>query len=253
MNNLQLNTDNYLEFHLLDEEISPLMIVAPGGGYEYTSSREALPIVNFFKKNGFHTHIVYYRETKLMYQDSFKELAEFVRTARENALALHIDPNKIYLIGFSSGGHFVASLGVEYQKYDDLSKPNAMVLAYPVITGKKGIAHDGSIQRLYGEINEQTRHAFSLEDKVSINTAPTFIFHTVEDTAVPYQNSLLFFQALNAFNVGAELHLYQKGPHGLSLANRNTPYANCDPLVFETKFLHQASWIDLALSWLKTL
>jgi acetyl esterase/lipase len=251
MKKIILKTKNYLELHLLDGEKRPLVIVAPGGGYEFTSEREAMPIVNVFNANGFHAAIVYYRETMLMYPESVQELADFVSEIRQANLP--VIPDQIYLIGFSSGGHYVASLGVEHQLYGENSRPNAMILAYPVITGKQGYAHDSSIKKLYGEITDATRAAFSLEDKVNIETPPTFLFHTVEDTGVPYQNSLFFFSALNKLGIPTEMHLYEKGPHGISLANRTTPAYGLDPLEYEKRFQHQASWINLAISWLKNL
>jgi acetyl esterase/lipase len=250
MERIILETANYLEMHLLDEKERPLVIVAPGGGYERTSPLEALPVVHVLHQNGFHAAIVYYRETKLLYPDTVQELAGFVSRIRSSDYPVPSD--KIYLLGFSSGGHYVASLGVEHQLYGENAKPNALILAYPVITGKEGLAHEGSIQRLYGEITPATRAAFSLEDKVNPQTPPTFLFHTVEDRGVPFQNSLFFFTALNNFRIPAEIHLYEKGPHGLSVANRETAH-DLEPMAYEERYRHQSSWIKLALSWLKEL
>lgn len=244
MDKLQLETNNYIQLKIHNQK-RPLVLVAPGGGYHYTSPREAEPIAEVFLNAGYNVGIIYYRETKLLYPETVKELAEFLSYIRKN---LQID--SIYLVGFSAGGHYVASLGVDWGKYGTSSKPDALILAYPVITGEKGFAHDGSVENLYGKITAEIRNKFSLDKRVSKNTPPTFLFHTVTDDAVPYQNSLWFFEALQKVNVKAELHLYQEGPHGLALANRKTPFEYMEPLEFEEKYSRLSGWIDMALTWL---
>jgi acetyl esterase/lipase len=249
MDKIQLETRNFLELKLLDG-LRPIVLIAPGGGYHYTSSREADPVAKVFQKAGFHSGIIYYRETKLLYPDTVKELSEFVREIRIHSGDLNIKTDGIYLLGFSAGGHYVASLGVDWEKYGKATRPDALILAYPVITGKKGFSHEGSIQNLFGEISAEVRADFSLEYRVNASTPPTFLFHTVTDQAVSYQNSLLFFEALSKNNVKTEIHLFQEGPHGLSLANRETAYENEDPLEFERKYRRISIWPDLAASFL---
>jgi acetyl esterase/lipase len=249
MNKIFVNSKNYLQLHLLDNSLRPLVIIAPGGGYFFTSPREALPIVDVFHQAGFHAAVIYYRETFLLYPETKIELASFIRKIRANK-ELPID-NQITLVGFSAGAHYIASLGVDNSEVDEALK--AMILAYPVITGKAGLAHEGSIENLFGKINDEVREEFSLEKKVSQNTVPTFLFHTVDDQGVPFQNSLLFYQALHKVGVKAELHLYESGPHGLGLANRHTTFDGVDPIEFEELYKHQASWISLAISWLRNV
>lgn len=244
MDKIQLETNNYINLKIHDQK-KPLVLVAPGGGYRFTSPREAEPIAEVFRNAGYNTGIIYYRETKLLYPDTVKELAEFLSFIRKNH-----EIQTIYLVGFSAGGHYVASLGVEWEKFGSSSKPDALILAYPVITGEKDFSHEGSIENLFGEINKEVRNVFSLEKWVSKKTPPTFLFHTTTDTAVPYQNSLFFFVALQKARVKAELHLYQEGPHGLALANRKTPFEDLDPLVFEEKYGRLSGWIEMALTWL---
>lgn len=249
MDKIRFDTDNYLELYIADKAKRPLVLIAPGGGYHRTSPREASPVRDVFQKAGFHTGIIYYRETKLFYPETVKELAEMVSHVRRNAVGLGV--SKIALLGFSAGGHYVANLGVEWEKYGNDARPDALILCYPVITGKKGLAHDGSVRNLFGKITPGIRRKFSLEKRANRQTPPAFLFHTADDQSVPYENSLLFFEALKKAGVEAEIHIYREGPHGLSLANRDTPFVGEDPLAFEKKYARIAGWADLAVTWLK--
>lgn len=252
MNQIKLNTDNYVELHLINEKDRPFILIAPGGGYRHTSKREADPIAKLFNDHGYHAGVIYYRETLLKSDKTTCELASFVSNIRAKASINGINPNQIILMGFSSGGHYMARLGVLYQEIDINSKPNGLILAYPVISGKKGIAHEDSIERLFGETNEKTRHEFSLENHVGQWTPKTFIFHTVEDKSVPYQNSLVFFEALNQNKVPCELHLYDKGEHGLSLGTKEVVKLDypkgAESYDLENK--HFQTWANLLISWL---
>lgn len=250
MDKIRFATENYLELGVAERENSPLVLVAPGGAYRYTSSREAAPVRDVFLEAGYHSGIIYYRETLLKHPDAVSELAEFVSFVRKNAEKYKIDPDRIALVGFSAGGHYVANLGVSWEKYGKESRPNALILAYPVITGIEGFAHDGSIQNLFGCLTPEAREEFSLERRAGSHTPPTFLFHTADDGAVPVENSLLFFQALRKAGVKADLHIYQEGPHGLALANAKTPPEEADPAAYAKKYARVAGWVDLAIKWL---
>lgn len=252
MNKIQFDTNNYVELHLLDQETRPLILIAPGGGYRHTSKREAMPIVELMNSNGFHAAIVYYRETLLTHEKTTVELAQFVSHIKKHSSDYHIAKNKVILMGFSSGGHYVARLGVLFNQIDLEARPDGLVLAYPVISGKKGIAHEDSITRLFKETTDETRHLFSLENFVSTDTPKTFLFHTIADQAVCYQNSLVFFEALNRHQVKCELHLYDQGEHGLSLGTKSVVKDDYlgTPLEYERENAHFSSWANLLISWL---
>ena len=246
MNKIFVNSKNYLQLHLLDNSLRPLVIIAPGGGYFFTSPREALPIVDVFHQAGFHAAVIYYRETFLLYPETKIELASFIRKIRANK-ELPID-NQITLVGFSAGAHYIASLGVDNSEVDEALK--AMILAYPVITGKAGLAHEGSIENLFGKINDEVREEFSLEKKVSQNTVPTFYFTPLMIKS-SFSKLFTLYQALHA-GVKAELHLYE-WTSWFGLANRHTTFDGVDPIEFEELYKHQASWISLAISWLRNV
>ena len=60
--------------------------------------------------------------------------------------------------------------------------------------------------------------SLSNEKQVTAQTPPTFLFHTNEDTGVPAENSVLFYLALRKAKVPAEIHVFERGPHGVGLA-----------------------------------
>ncbi|MDY0210825.1 MAG: alpha/beta hydrolase [Acholeplasma sp.] len=246
-----INSNNYMEVFLKDENIRPIVLIAPGGGYQRTSPREAGPIRDSLLKDGYHVAIIYYRESLLKKQDTIDELAGFYQLIQSSDLP--VMSNKIILMGFSSGGHYMARLGVTHHLYHGLEKPYAMILAYPVISGKIGIAHEASIERLYEEISDESRKQFSLELQVSKNTPPTFLFHTVDDKAVPVENSLVFFEALRNQGVLVDLHLFHKGVHGISLGTKEVCKEEDDPLTFERENLHNQNWFKLAMSFVKQI
>ena len=248
---IKLSSNNYVELYLLDDQIRPFVLIAPGGGYQRTSEREAGPIAKGFNEAGFHAGVIYYRESLLMYPDTINELALFVKHLTNSDYP--IDPKAFILCGFSSGGHYIASLGVHYQNYPNLIKPRAMILAYPVITGQEGFAHEDSIRRLYGEINLKTRDQFSLEHYVTKDTPETFLFHTVDDETVKVENSLYFMDALRKHKVMVDGHFYHSGIHGLSLGTKEVPRDDYkhDPEGYAKIHEHNQTWFNLAISFLK--
>ncbi|WP_025725492.1 alpha/beta hydrolase [Acholeplasma granularum] len=247
---LQLATDNYVELYFMDDKKRPFVLIAPGGGYNHTSPREALPIVEAFHENGFHAGIIYYRQTHLKHPDTTDELAQFVDLIKSN-LEYPILKDQFVLCGFSSGGHYMASLGVMHQNYKINAKPDALVLAYPVITGKENFAHEGSITRLYSTINDDTRKDFSLELKVTEKMPPTFLFHTVDDQSVKVENSLFLFNALRKYNCTVDAHFYHSGQHGLSLGTKAVlrDEFKSNPEGYEKLHSHNQTWFKLAISF----
>lgn len=252
METLKLKSDNFVTLHLVDDQIRPFVLIAPGGGYIRTSPREAIPIASAFNKNGYHAGILYYRETLLTHPYAVMEASEFMDLIV--SMDLPIDRNALILCGFSSGGHYMANLGV-HPEYHQKYKIKAMVLAYPVLTGKKGFAHEDSIERLYGEITDETRLKFSLESKVSSNTPATFLFHTMDDETVKVENSLFFMEALRKNHIVVDCHLFHSGIHGLSLGTEAVPREEFlhDPKGYAKIHSHNQTWFILAISFLNKI
>ena len=208
-------------------------VVCPGGGYRYCSPREADPVAVQFLQAGYHVFTLIYStdHAPLLWQP-LTEAASAILYLRRNAADLRIAADKITIVGFSAGAHLAASTALLWdaapvQQAHGITgteaRPNAVVLGYPVITSGK-IAHRGSIENLCGA-DEALLQTMSLEYQVRPEVPPFFIWHTVEDQAVPVETSLLLAGALKENNVPFELHLFTHGGHGSSTCTYvvNTP------------------------------
>lgn len=235
-----------------DQALRKAVIICPGGGYAHVSEREGEPVALQLVDAGLAVFVLDYSVTPAMYPTALTQLAEAVSYVRQNASAWHIDPQKILVAGFSAGGHLAASLGtmwhsklVEMGFDPEIIRPNGLILSYPVITAG-AFAHEGSFENLLQTKQAAAWQDQSLEQLVSEQVPPVFIWHTVADQAVPVENTLLFVKALQQAHVPYECHLYPNGPHGLSLANSSTATAN-NPAIANV-----ANWIELLKTWLAT-
>lgn len=202
------------------------ILICPGGGYHFCSEREAEAVAIRFNSLGYNAAVLYYTCNPLdeghreegVFPEPQEELARAVAWVRCNAENLNTDPSKIAVLGFSAGGHLAASLGVFWPEYGEISRPNALVLCYSVITSGP-LAHRGSIDNLIGNRTDLLE-TVSLEKQVTDKTPPSFIWASDKDPSVPCQNSIMFKEALERCGVRAELHLYDSKVHGISLASR---------------------------------
>ena len=239
-------------------EKRPVILMCPGGGYEMTSDREAEPMAMQFLAMGYHVAILRYSVCPVRYPAALLQVAESVLYLKEHTDEYHIDPEKIVVQGCSAGGHLAATYVIAWNS-PFLTKLMGMendpeqlcvaglLLCYPVITsGEK--AHEESFRNLLGEQYEEKKDELSLENQVTPDTPPTFLWHTATDETVPVENSLYFFQACLQQGVSAELHIYPVGGHGLSLANEETCRANGIGVQKECQ-----SWIGLAQTWLEEI
>jgi acetyl esterase/lipase len=221
----------------------PAVLIFPGGGYTFTSDREAEPIALRFNAAGFHAVVLRYRVAPHRHPAPLEDAEAALSLLRAKAGEWRVDPGRIAVCGFSAGGHLAASLGLLGR-----IRPNAMILCYPVITGGP-FAHSGSFENLLGEeASGPLREELSLERRADSSAPPAFIWHTYADEAVPVENSLLLASALRGAGVPFELHIFPEGSHGLSLAEAETDSgrgAEIDP--------HVARWMPLCLEWLEGL
>lgn len=234
-------------------EKRPVVVVCPGGGYGFTSDREAEPIALKFMAMGYHAVVLRYSVAPERYPKQLLQLGSLIKHIKEHAEEYHADPNKIFVSGFSAGGHLAASYGVFWEKEElwkeigaskkDV-KPAGLILSYPVITSGE-YAHHDSFKNLLGHQYEELKEMMSLEKQVTKNTPPTFLWHTFTDNLVPVENSLLFFSALRKEGVPCEMHIYPCGDHGLALANKETGNAQGGGMQKECE-----SWISLVETWL---
>ncbi|MDD2393248.1 MAG: alpha/beta hydrolase [Eubacteriales bacterium] len=214
------------------------VIVCPGGGYKYkTMSYEGRDIALFLNDNGLDAFVLDYRLAPDTHPAPLNDALRAVEMARQLAPELGYDSGKIGIMGFSAGGHLAASAGTMWNKPEN--RPDAMILCYPVITMGNKYTHPDSRANLMGEnINESTIGDLSCENRVSKQTPPAFIWHTVSDQSVHVENSILFASALTAKSVPYEMHLFPEGRHGLGLAS--DVEGACE-------------WSGLCIKWLKRM
>jgi len=202
----------------------PGILILPGGGYEHTSAREAEPIALWFAARGYAAFVLHYSCAPSVFPTALREAAMAMAYIREMAEEYEIDPRMVAAMGFSAGGHLCGTLGTLFDSPEvaDLGsagalRPDALGLCYPVAVSW-GRTHEGSFEKLCGG-DAALRQRLSLEGLVRPDMPPVFLWHTREDETVPCRNSLILAQALEEAGVDFALHIYQKGPHGLSTAN----------------------------------
>ena len=216
-----LNPGRFREYGI--DRKRPAVLVMPGGGYQYTSEREAEPVAFKFLAQGYVPFILYYSVAPATYPQAFKESAMAMVYIRENAEELGVLPSKVSAIGFSAGGHLCGCLATLtgdsvldfLGNKKPLAKPDACALMYPVITsGAK--SHGGSIANISGG-DKELMEFLSLEKRVSKDSVPAYMFATVNDGCVPCKNALLMACAYEENGVPFSLHILEKGTHGLSV------------------------------------
>lgn len=247
----------------------PALIVCPGGGYGGLSPREGEPVVRRFFAEGFNVFLLRYSVGKKAGNYApLIEAARAIKLVRQRANEDNTDPKKIFILGFSAGGHLAASSGTLWnipvvrdavgvssgECEEGINRPDGMVLCYPVITAGK-YTHDGTALRVNGrDVSEEFESLtpeeikrFSLELHVDSTTPPAFIWHTVADKTVPVQNSLIFMNALTEANIPFEAHIFPEGVHGMALCNEETSAGN-------PNFIQPcaAAWTELAAKWMKS-
>ena len=225
----------------------PALIVIPGGGYAMVSRREAVPVASAFFAKGFQVFILKYLtvEDGICYPEQLLEAAAAVDYVKKNAKALHVNPDEVFAVGFSAGGHLTCNLAVEHQNVSAKigvaldCKPTAVGLAYPVISRKYGHcgSHDNLLHGYTDEAKAELLKTLNLDEAVSEHTSPAFIWSTTDDQIVPIENSLRYAMALTEKGIAYELHVYPKGPHGLSVGDYEV-----NPGIDECKRV--AVWVD---------
>ncbi|PKK96855.1 MAG: hypothetical protein CVV58_04230 [Tenericutes bacterium HGW-Tenericutes-3] len=238
---INLNSKNFIELNLCSNTKKDLVLVLPGGGYLYTSDREAEPVAIKFRNKGYHTGIYYYRESLLLYPDVVLEAKEVIELLKKNDLV-----NRIFLIGFSAGGHLAGIMMTSFSQ--DIK---GTILAYPVVTSDPLYGHLGSFDNLLGHLrSDDLIQKASIEKQVHQKVNPVFIMHTMDDQSVPVENTLVLIDALNKCHVPVEAHLYPFGRHGLSVVTKEVCFDDMEETDFINKYGYLASWIDLAIDFI---
>lgn len=211
------------------------VVVFPGGGYgTLAMQHEGRDVAAWLNGHGLHAFVVEYRlGARYKHPAPLQDAQRAVRLVRfwAHDPALKLDPRKVGIWGFSAGGHLASTLATHFDKGNpeavdavekESCRPDLAILAYPVISMEDGVTHAGSKRNLLGGKPDPALVALlSNETQVTAETPPTFLFHTNEDLPVPAENSLRFAAALRKAKVPCELHLYEKGGHGVGLAPKD--------------------------------
>lgn len=229
------------------------ILVTPGGSYRrVVLDKEGSALAPFFNARGYTLFVMTYRLPGDGHEEAsnapLADAQRAMRYIRANAQEWKINPDRIGVLGFSSGGHVAASLGTRfaetvYTPIDNVdeqpARPAFMALVYPVVTLREDIGHPGSRLELVGAKpeKEDLRH-YSLEERVDSTTPPTFLLHAIDDPAVKVENSLVFFNALREQDVPVEMHLFERGKHGFGIR--------------DAQGLPLAIWPEMMMNWVAT-
>ena len=234
------------------------VVVCPGGGYGFLADdHEGKQVAEFFNGLGVTAFVLKYRIVQKdrpgpLHPAPLADAQRAIRTVRAKAEEYGIDPARVGIMGFSAGGHLASTAGTHFdnglRKSDDPidrhgCRPDFLILAYPVISMEAGVTHGGSRTNLLGpKPDDKLVEDLSNDKQVTKETPPTFIFHTSADTAVVPENATRFYLACKKAGVPVEMHLYEKGRHGVGLG-RDPKWTGGEMSV--------ATWPDRLEDWLK--
>jgi acetyl esterase/lipase len=252
---------------------SPAMIVCPGGGFVALSPREGEPVALRYFAEGYAAFVLHYPigEKGAEFPKGLLALAAALAHVREHAEEYHINPDQISVCGFSAGGHVAASLACKWNRPEicgalhtgpENIKPNGAIICYGVIDLEqqfhypadefRGRIQEGTeamFRRLLGPgpHTPEARASIALQNQVTPETSPCFIWHTFDDKTVHVMNSIVFAEALAKKGVPFDLHIYRTGLHGLALSNSitQTREGDVNPACEE--------WLERSLRWLAGL
>jgi len=238
-----------LDGYILDCELTlgqyqkrPAVVVCPGGGYVYCSRAEGEPVAMAYAAKGFHTFVLRYSTG----HDAagfapLQEISWAMGYIRENAEQWNLDPDKIAVCGFSAGGHLALSAGLLAQ-----NKPDAMILGYPAASAPNYPGADFMLKLLTGKetVTDADASQFDLVPQIGKNAPPVFIMATAQDVLTG-MGALPIAQKYCQLGLDYEIHIFQHGPHGYSLANETT--SDGSSRYMNAAFAH---WHELSVAWL---
>lgn len=235
-----------------NRDVRPAMLVLPGGGYHFCSDREAEPIALEWFRRGYDAFVLRYTvigesTPAPLYLQPLSDAAAAMSLIRKNAAEWQIDPHRVAAVGFSAGGHLCGSLGVHW---DDErlnapdARPDAVILSYPVVSPRQAAGFgDVYVAEKLTKNEPEWLEYFAVEEQVRADMPPAFIWTTFEDATVCPRHSLRLALAMQQAGIPCELHMYDHGAHGLSVASEETGFADAQI----------ATWTGLAAGWLNRL
>lgn len=220
----------------------PAIVVCPGGGYVYCSRAEGEPVAMAYAARGFHTFVLRYSTG----HDAagfapLKEVSWVIGYIREHAQEWNIDPERIVTCGFSAGGHLALSAGLLGE-----NKPNAMILGYPAASAPNFPGADFMLKLLEGkqDVTDEDAKKYDLVSHITKDAPPVFIAATAQDMLTGL-GALPIAQKYCALGLDYEVHIFQHGPHGYSLANETSSDGS-------SRYMNAAfsKWHELSVAWL---
>ncbi len=245
------NTTNYKRDALL---------VLPGGGYQsICDDREGEPVALAFMQHGVNAFVLHYSiNEKARVSKPIIEASLAIKHIKDNAEEYKVNKDRVFVTGFSAGGHLCTSLGVLWhlpEIYEvtgmeyGYNKPYGIIPVYPVISSDKEFGHRLSLYNLLGrDLPEENYECYSLEKQVDERSVPAFIVHTADDEIVNVRHSLSLATAYANNKIPFEVHVFKSAPHGMSISKKVTATGN--PLYVNS---HNAKWVELAAEWMENL
>ena len=257
--------DVYLDVYVADKTkhyVRSAILVIPGGGYGCVcSDREGEPIAMAFMPHGYNAFVLRYSVARTKaFPAQIVEASLAIKHIRDNAEEYGIDPERVFVTGFSAGGHLCASIGTMWHKKEVVeaadipfgyNKPTGIIPVYPVISGMdENVRHFGSFKNLLctDTPTKEQLEACSIEKNVDENAVPAFIVHTANDELVNVKNSLLLAEAYADHGIPFELHIYPDAPHGVALGNKITSQGH-----EKWENAQIAKWVENAAAWAQTV
>jgi len=237
----------------VDKANGTAVIVCPGGGYvRLAMDKEGTEYAEWLNARGITAFVLKYRMVEYGQPAPLQDALRSIRLIRSRAAEFNVKPDRIGIMGSSAGGHLSSSAATLFDSpegktgaaLDSVSaRPDFAILCYPVITMTQPNTHAGSRKSLLGENpSDELIARWSTENQVTSATPPTFVFHTTQDGAVPVENALAFYAALKRHKVPAELHVFEKGGHGVGMRPGNGPTSDWPKLLEAWLRLH--GWVQ---------
>lgn len=238
------------------KRLHPMMLILPGGSYQFVSQREGVPTCISFLKYGYNTfYLEYSVAPKNKYPTMLIEGIMAITYLYKKAKDMYSDPNKISVCGYSAGGHLAGMLCSLTKEERELFYPydkcgahlKAAILSYPVV---KDETAGHSLNNLLGE-DFPNKKAFDLVNRADKSFVPTYMWATAEDTVVvPKDNAERLHNKLDELKVPNKYHLYPRGGHGLATGDINT-YLSNDSIIDIRKEI--SSWVEEAAAFLDSV
>lgn len=256
----EFDEDVFLEAYIADkvgDYVRNAILVIPGGGYSgVCSEREGEPIAMAFIPHGYNAFVLHYSAGKKAFPAHLIQASAAIKHIRDHSKEYNINPDKVFAVGFSAGGHLAASLGTMWDRkeiYDSIdmtygyNKPTGMMLIYPVISADY---HIGSFKNLFMEenVSDDKLKMCSIENRISEKSSPAYIIHSSNDEIVDVRNSLTLANAMASKKIKFEMHIYPDAPHGVALANEIT---KCGVEKWCNSSI--SKWVENAVEWANKL